>query len=84
MKIKEIWFDAEHIYGRDEEGHEYSQSLLWYPKLRTATDEEGLLTLSVSMASTGADLTRTSVSRVSLTTIPSQRPYSGSSLPIRK
>ena len=28
MKIKEIWFDAEHIYGRDEEGHEYSQSLL--------------------------------------------------------
>ena len=20
MKIKEIWFDAEHIYGRDEEG----------------------------------------------------------------
>ena len=40
MKIKEIWFDAEHIFGRDEEGHEYSQSLLWYPKLRTATDEE--------------------------------------------
>ena len=40
MKIKEIWFDAEHIYGRDEEGHEYSQSLLWYPKLRAATDEE--------------------------------------------
>ena len=40
MKIKEIWFDAEHIYGRDEEGREYNQSLLWYPKLRTATDEE--------------------------------------------
>ena len=40
MKIKEIWFDAEHIYGRDEEGREYSQSLLWYPKLRMATDEE--------------------------------------------
>lgn len=40
MKIKEIWIDAEHIYGRDEEGHEYSQSLLWYPKLRTATDKE--------------------------------------------
>ena len=31
MKIKEIWFDGEHIYGRDEEGKEYSQSLLWYP-----------------------------------------------------
>ena len=40
MKIKEIWFDTEHIYGRDEKGHEYSQSILWYPKLRTATDEE--------------------------------------------
>ena len=40
MKIKEVWFDTEHIYGRDEEGHEYCQSLLWYPKLRTATDEE--------------------------------------------
>ena len=37
---REIWFDAEHIYGRDEEGNEYSQSLLWYPKLRMATDEE--------------------------------------------
>ncbi len=24
----------------DEEGNEYSQSLLWYPKLRMATDEE--------------------------------------------
>ncbi len=40
MKFKEIWFDTEHIYGRDEEGREYSQSLLWYPKLRTATDEQ--------------------------------------------
>ena len=40
MKILEIWFDAEHIYGRDEEGHEYKQSLLWYPKLRQANDEE--------------------------------------------
>ena len=40
MKIKEIWFDSEYIYGRDEDGREYSQSLLWYPKLRMATDEE--------------------------------------------
>ncbi len=40
MKIKEIWFDSEHIYGRDEEGKEYSQSLLWYPKLRMANDEQ--------------------------------------------
>ena len=40
MKIKEIWFDTEHIYGRDEEGREYRQSLLWYPKLQAATDEQ--------------------------------------------
>jgi len=40
MKIKEIWFDAEYIYGRDEEGKEYKQSLLWYPRLRQANDEE--------------------------------------------
>ena len=40
MKIKEIWFDADFIYGRDEEGKEYKQSLLWYPKLRTASAEE--------------------------------------------
>jgi len=40
MKIKEIWFDGEHIYGRDEEGKDYRQSLLWYPKLRMANDEQ--------------------------------------------
>ena len=40
MKIKEIWFDADYIYGRDEEGKEYKQSLLWYPKLRAASKKE--------------------------------------------
>ena len=40
MKITEIWFDKENIYGRDESGREYSQSLLWYPRLRRANDEE--------------------------------------------
>ena len=40
MKITKIWFTADHIFGRDEEGKEYSQSLLWYPKLRAASDEE--------------------------------------------
>ena len=40
MKIKEIWFDADYLYGRDEEGREYRQSLLWYPKLRAASDVE--------------------------------------------
>ena len=40
MKIKEIWFDADYIYGKDEKEKEYKQSLLWYPKLRNASDEE--------------------------------------------
>ncbi len=40
MKIKEIWFTNDYIYGRDETGREYSQSLLWYPKLRAANDSE--------------------------------------------
>ena len=40
MKILEIWFDADYIYGRDENGKEHRQSLLWYPKLREASDEE--------------------------------------------
>lgn len=40
MKITEIWFDTRYIYGKDEKGKEYKQSLLWYPKLRTASDEE--------------------------------------------
>ena len=33
MKITEIRFDASYIYGKDEKGMEYKQSLLWYPKL---------------------------------------------------
>ena len=40
MTIKELWFDADYIYGRDEEGKEYKQSLLWYPQLRQANDEK--------------------------------------------
>ena len=40
MKIKEIWFDSDQIYGRDENGQVYSQSLLWYPSLRAATAAE--------------------------------------------
>ncbi|MBQ9191177.1 MAG: DUF2442 domain-containing protein [Bacteroidaceae bacterium] len=49
MKIKEILFDADYIYGRDDEGREYRQSLLWYPRLRQANDEErGKYTFSIS------------------------------------
>ena len=40
MKITEIWFDDEHIYGKDESGKVYSQSLLWYPKLKHAQEAE--------------------------------------------
>lgn len=40
MKITEIWFDKEHIYGVDDNGVEYKQSLLWYPELLKATSEE--------------------------------------------
>lgn len=40
MKIVKIWFDSDNIYGMDEEGLTHCQSLLWYPKLRKATNEE--------------------------------------------
>ena len=40
MKIQEIWFDSYHVYGRDENGREYSQSLVWYPRMNAAPDEE--------------------------------------------
>ena len=40
MKIVEIWFDADYIYGKDEVGRQFHQSLLWYPTLRAATEEE--------------------------------------------
>ena len=50
MKIKEIWFDANYIWGRDEAGKEYKQSLLWYPKLRAASAE---LRSQYTMGATG-------------------------------
>ena len=40
MKIKEIWFENDQIYGRDVNGQVYSQSLLWYPRLRAASASE--------------------------------------------
>ena len=36
MKIVEIWFDADYIYGKDENGAVLRQSLLWYPRLHAA------------------------------------------------
>lgn len=40
MKIVKIRFTSTHIYGETENGKEYCQSLLWYPRLRTASMEE--------------------------------------------
>jgi len=42
MKVDKIWFDGDYLYVSDESGNEYRQSLLWYPGLRNATDEERL------------------------------------------
>lgn len=38
--MKRIWFDADYIYSETEEGHTLRQSLLWYPKLKEASEEE--------------------------------------------
>lgn len=40
MKITEIWFSEDQIFARDENGQVYSQSLLWYPRLKAATAKE--------------------------------------------
>lgn len=40
MKITKIWFDCHNIYGADENGKIYSQSLLWYPALMQASEAE--------------------------------------------
>lgn len=39
MKIEKIWFDGDYLYGSDETGKVYRQSLLWYPRLRNASDD---------------------------------------------
>ena len=40
MIITEIWFSEDQIFGRDENGRVYSQSLRWYPRLKAATADE--------------------------------------------
>lgn len=40
MKITKIWFKGDYLYGEDENGKIYRQSLLWYKNLRKATNEE--------------------------------------------
>ena len=40
MVIREIWFDGSYLFGRSEEGNVYKQSLLWYPELSEAPEEQ--------------------------------------------
>ena len=40
IEIKKIWFEGDYLYGMDVHGKVYRQSLLWYPRLRNANDEE--------------------------------------------
>ena len=40
MKITKIWFDDDHLVGEDENGNVYKQSLLWYPRLKDALEDE--------------------------------------------
>lgn len=40
MKIIKIWFEGPYLYGECEDGSVLRQSLLWYPKLKDASDEE--------------------------------------------
>ena len=40
MKIIKIWFEDLYIYAESEDGRILRQSLLWYPQLKDATDEE--------------------------------------------
>jgi hypothetical protein len=40
MKINSIWFEDDYLYGKGDDGKTYRQSLLWYPHLRDASDNE--------------------------------------------
>lgn len=40
MKIIKLRFDDTHVYGTDENGKEYGQSLLWYPALKSASEAQ--------------------------------------------
>ena len=40
MKISKIWFDGDRIYGQTDDGRTLWQSLLYYRRLRAATETE--------------------------------------------
>ena len=42
MKINKIWFDSDRIYGLTDVGRTLFQSLLYYRRLRAATEAERL------------------------------------------
>ena len=41
-KLIKIWFDDEYIYGESQEGGVVKQSLLWYPNLLKASEDQRL------------------------------------------
>ena len=38
--MKKIWFDKDYIYAETEDGKTLKQSLLWYPALQSASEED--------------------------------------------
>ncbi|MDL2208777.1 DUF2442 domain-containing protein [Parabacteroides sp. OttesenSCG-928-O15] len=42
MKVAKLWFNNEKIYILLDDGRELWQSLLWYPRLKKATDKQRL------------------------------------------
>lgn len=40
IEIIKIWFDSDFIYGEDPKGKVHKQSLLWYPRLKSGSDED--------------------------------------------
>ena len=40
MIIEKIWFDDSFLYGEDTDGKVYKQSLLWYPELAEASQDQ--------------------------------------------
>ena len=40
MGIEKIWFDGEWLYGLGDDGNTYRQSLLWYKRLRKASEQQ--------------------------------------------
>lgn len=40
MKIQKLWFEDEKVFILTDEGKKLWQSLLWYPRLKYATDQQ--------------------------------------------